>query len=80
MGLSHGLFATKYSGQLHSVIHLPTLAGGGAVSAATFPPALSWAFGLGAAGATLIGATGIILVAFVTRTYPAYQRTENVVV
>ena len=78
MGLSHGLFATKYMGQLLSIIHLPQVAGGGVSS--TFPPVLNWAFGLGAAGATIIGATGIVLVAFITRTYPVYQRTENVIV
>ena len=35
MGLSHGLFATKYMGQLLSIIHLPQVAGGGVSS--TFP-------------------------------------------
>ncbi|KAK7113002.1 uncharacterized protein [Littorina saxatilis] len=78
MGLSHGLFATRYMENHLRIVHLPTLSGGTIIS--TFPPVLDWAFGLGAAGATLIGVTGIILVAFVTKTYPAYQRTESVVV
>lgn len=79
MGLSHGMFATKYQGRLPSIVDLPGLDPDN-VFMYFYPPSLDWAFGVGAAGATLIGATGILLVAFITRTYPTYQRTENVIV
>ena len=78
MGLSHGLFATKYMGQLLSTIHLPQVAAGGVSS--TFPPSPTGPSGLGLQGPLSSVPRASVLVAFITRTYPVYQRTENVTV
>ncbi|KAL8565020.1 hypothetical protein ACOMHN_003396 [Nucella lapillus] len=79
ISVSHGMFGTKYTETLMTILHLPSYPGWpGPFS--LYPPVLGWAFGLGAAGAALIGSTGIALLAVITRTYPTYQRTENVVV
>ncbi|KAK7482300.1 hypothetical protein BaRGS_00026428 [Batillaria attramentaria] len=75
LGLSNGLYASRYLGKVTTVLDIWQ-----AASSFMYPPSLDWAFGFGAAAATLMGGTGIILLAFITRTYPAYHRTENVVV
>jgi len=83
MGLSHGLFVTRYASERHGVLHMAGM-GGDPLPAPpmplTLPPTIAWAFGLGAAAATIVGTTGVLLVFFVTRTYPAYHRAQNVVV
>nr|KAG5696006.1 hypothetical protein BaRGS_013912 [Batillaria attramentaria] len=71
----NGLYASRYLGKVTTVLDIWQ-----AASSFMYPPSLDWAFGFGAAAATLMGGTGIILLAFITRTYPAYHRTENVVV
>lgn len=79
IGVSHGMFGTKYTETLISIIRLPSQPGWPGVYS-LYPPVLGWAFGVGAAGAVLLGSIGIILLAVISRTYPTYQRAENVVV
>ena len=79
MGLGYGMFATKYAGRLPSIVNLPGISSSN-LQYYLYQAELSWSFGVGAAGSALVGTTGILLTAFITRTYPSYQRTENVVV
>ncbi|XP_076457576.1 uncharacterized protein LOC143291555 [Babylonia areolata] len=79
IGVSHGMFGTRYMETLVSILHLPSHPSWPGVTS-LYPPTLGWAFGLGAAGALLLGTIGILLLAVITRTYPTYHRAENVVV